>query len=116
MQDAVFGCDGVVIESNYDDDMLRNGPYSAVLKSRIAGRRGHLSNAECACLAPVLARCGTRSIVLGHLSETNNTPELAYKASREKLREYNITIAGETFAADVRLQVAKPSGTVEIMP
>lgn len=116
VQNAVFGCDGVVIESNYDEEMLQNGPYCAFLKKRIAGKRGHLSNGECACLAPVLARCGTRSIVLAHLSETNNTPALAYSASRGKLREYGFTIAGETFAADLRLQVAKPAGIVEIMP
>lgn len=116
VQNAVFGCDGVVIESNYDKVMLQNGPYRDFLKKRIAGKRGHLSNDDCACLAPVLARCGTRSIVLAHLSETNNTSALAYSASSAKLREYGVTIAGETFAADVRLQVAKPNGTVEVMP
>jgi len=114
VQDAVFGCDAVVIESNHDPVMLENGPYPPSLKSRIAGRKGHLSNPACACLAPVLARCGTRSIVLAHLSETNNTPQKAYDASRQKLREYGVTIAGEVFAADLCLQVAKPNGIIEV--
>lgn len=114
VQDAVFGCENVVIEANYDDEMLKNGPYSAALKRRIAGQRGHLSNELCACLAPVLARCGTKSIVLAHLSETNNTPDTAYAAVRGKLREYGVTLAGETFAADLKLQVARPDGAVQI--
>jgi len=115
VQDAVFGCDAVVIESNHDLFMLENGPYNATLKRRIAGKKGHLSNDACACLAPVLARCGTRSIVLAHLSETNNTPEKAYEASRSKLREYGVTIAGETFAADLRLAVAAPKHIVTVI-
>lgn len=114
VQDAVFGCDYVVIESNYDEAMLVNGPYNAMLKRRIAGKKGHLANEMCACLAPVLARCGTRSIVLAHLSETNNTPALAFSATRDKLKEYGVSIAGEAFAADLRLQVAKPAGIVQI--
>ncbi len=115
VQDAVFGCNAVVIESNHDLDMLKYGPYNAALKQRIMGKKGHLSNSSCACLAPVLVRCGTQSIVLAHLSETNNTPRLAYDASSEKLREYGITIAGETFAADVRLKVADVKGIVTII-
>ncbi len=114
VQDAVFGCDYVVIESNYDETMLTNGPYPAMLKRRIAGKKGHLSNELCACLAPVLARCGTKSIVLAHLSETNNTPKLAYDTTREKLLEYGVSIAGEVFAADLKLQVAHPCGIVEV--
>jgi len=115
VQDALFGCDAVLVESNHDLLMLENGPYNASLKKRIAGKRGHLSNSSCACLAPVLARCGTRSIVLAHLSETNNTPKKAYNTSRDKLHEYGVTLAGETFAADLRLAVAEPKGIVTII-
>lgn len=115
VQDALFGCDAVLVESNHDLTMLENGPYTPSLKKRIAGKNGHLSNSSCACLAPVLARCGTRSIVLAHLSETNNTPQKAYSASRDKLREYGVTIAGETFAADLRLAVAEPKRIVTII-
>lgn len=114
VQDALFGCDYVVAESNYDEDMLKYGPYPAVLKQRIAAKRGHLSNRECACLAPVLARCGTKSLVLAHLSETNNTPRAAYTACREKLAEYGVSLCGEGLAGDLLLQVASPTQPVKI--
>ncbi len=106
VQDALFGCDCVLVESNHDLGMLEHGPYHPTLKRRIASDRGHLSNYACSCLAPVLARCGTRSIVLGHLSETNNTPRLAFTETREKLAEYGVKLCGESFAGDVKLQVA----------
>lgn len=115
VQDAVFGCDAVLIESNHDTEMLENGPYPMSLVRRISGRTGHLSNRSCACIAPVLARCGTKSIVLAHLSETNNTPEKAYSASLEKLTEYGVKVHGVDFAADLKLQVAPPKGIVQIM-
>ena len=82
---AVFSrlsdCDRVIIESNYDDDMLTNGPYPYYLKQRIRSQRGHLSNADCARLVGALADAGVRSFLLAHLSEENNTPERALAAS-----------------------------------
>ena len=71
------GADAALIEANHDEAMLRAGPYPAYLKKRILSDRGHLSNAECTYLAAVLARQGTRTIVLGHLSKQNNVPGLA---------------------------------------
>lgn len=114
VQDALFGCDSVLIESNYDPLLLQNGPYPKFLKERIDSARGHLSNAACACLAPVLARCGTRSISLAHLSETNNTPRLAFEATKERLNEYGVSLCGECFAGDLRLQVASVAQITEI--
>ena len=114
VQDAVFGCDSVLIESNYDPYLLENGPYPQFLKERIGGNRGHLSNTACACIAPVLARCGTRSICLAHLSENNNTPRLAFDATKERLNEYGVKLCGETFAGDLRLQVAGVAKITEI--
>lgn len=114
VQDALFGCDFVVAESNYDEDMLRFGPYPEVLKQRIAAKRGHLSNTDCACLAPVLARCGTKSLVLAHLSKTNNAPPVAYKACKDKLNEYGVRLCGEGFAGDMLLQVASSSEITKI--
>lgn len=114
VQDAVFGCDYAVIESNYDEEMLTAGPYSDMLKRRISGGRGHLSNTLCACLAPVLTRCGAKSLVLAHLSETNNTPQAAYNATHDKLTEYGVSVAGEAFAADVKLSVAAVKGITQI--
>lgn len=73
--------DTVVIESNYDPDMLRNGPYPPDLQARIRGGHGHLSNPECAEAIREFRHDGLRHIFLCHLSEHNNTPELAYRES-----------------------------------
>lgn len=74
---GLLGADLVVVESNHDEDMLRAGPYPYHLKQRVLSDRGHLSNAACAAFLPELLGSGTRRFVLGHLSRTNNTPELA---------------------------------------
>ncbi len=73
----ISGCDLVLIESNYDEDMLKNGPYPYPLKKRIASPTGHLSNADSAREVRRLIESGTRRIVLGHLSRENNTPAVA---------------------------------------
>ncbi len=78
MLENLEGCHAVVIESNHDPEMLKNGPYPYELKKRIASKYGHLSNADCATLASRLYEGGTRHIMLAHLSEENNLPELAY--------------------------------------
>ncbi|MBP5230906.1 MAG: MBL fold metallo-hydrolase [Clostridia bacterium] len=82
---AMSGCRRVVIESNYDPDLLENGPYTPQLKRRIAGPFGHLSNPECASLLPHLLRHGTERIMLAHLSEQNNTPEIARETAEAAL-------------------------------
>lgn len=114
VQDAVFGADGVIIESNHDEAMLRNGPYPYHLKERILGKNGHLSNSSCAALLPALVRCGARGILLAHLSENNNTPFLAYKQSAEMLRSYGVKLSGEEFAADACLGVAEVKSPTEL--
>ena len=75
--------DTVVIESNYDPYMLAHGPYPPDLQARIRGGHGHMSNQECADALARFAHEGLRNVFLCHLSEHNNTPELALKASRE---------------------------------
>jgi phosphoribosyl 1,2-cyclic phosphodiesterase len=72
--------DALVVESNHDEAMLRAGPYPWVLKQRILGERGHLSNDATAALVGACAHRGLRTVVLAHLSETNNTPALARTA------------------------------------
>lgn len=79
--------DTVVIESNYDLEMLRNGPYPKDLQDRICGGHGHLSNVECAEALRDFAHPGLRNIFLCHLSEHNNTPDLAYRTNSEVLQE-----------------------------
>lgn len=77
--------DVLLIETNHDLDMLRNGPYPWSLKQRIAGRHGHLSNHDAADGLPELMTDRLRWVALYHLSETNNLPALAAAAVGEVL-------------------------------
>lgn len=81
----------VVIEANYDLEMLRGGTYPVELQDRICGGHGHLSNAECADAIREFMHPGLKNIFLCHLSEHNNTPQKALETctpalGREKVR------------------------------
>lgn len=80
----------VVIESNYDMDMLMGGPYTYELKMRIVQGCGHLSNDECADAIRRFWHPGLRNIFLCHLSENNNTHDLAYKSAVRALEESDV--------------------------
>ena len=82
--------DTLVIESNYDMDMLMSGSYPYELKMRIVQGCGHLSNDECASALKRVVHPGLRNIFLCHLSENNNTPEKAYEASSRALSEAGV--------------------------
>ncbi len=97
MLSALAGCEAVVIEANHDVDMLVSGRYPYPLKKRILSDSGHLSNENCAWLATQLALWGTKYITLGHLSENNNTPEKAYKASVNLLTKNNFAVDKDVF-------------------
>lgn len=73
------GCDCLMVESNHDDTMLRNGPYPARVRYRIAGPGGHLSNRAAAQLLQDLVHEGLSTVVLLHLSDRCNRPELAVR-------------------------------------
>lgn len=77
--------DVLLIETNHDLDMLRNGPYPWVLKQRVASRHGHLSNRDAADGLPELITDRLRWVVAYHLSQTNNLPALAAAAVGERL-------------------------------
>lgn len=77
--------DCLVIESNHDLQMLRTGPYPWYLKQRVASRHGHLSNHEAAAGVVELLSDRLSSVVLYHLSRTNNLPALAAQAMGERL-------------------------------
>lgn len=85
IRENLRGCEAVVLESNHDLDMLMTGPYPRDLKMRVASKRGHLSNRECADFAIELAESGTRGILLAHLSKENNEPTLALEESERAL-------------------------------
>ena len=100
--EAIAGADIVLLESNHDPEMLRNNPsYPQRLKTRILGRKGHLSNEAGAQAAVQLLQSGTRHLLLGHLSQENNTPHLAYETAAAAL-----TQAGAMIETDVTLHVA----------
>lgn len=77
VKNSVMGCSAVLIEANYDENMLRNGPYPAYLKERIRSKYGHLSNSDCGSFSAELVRNGTTRLILGHLSQENNAPQNA---------------------------------------
>ena len=78
VSDALIGCRSVIIESNHDVNMLKYGTYPEFLKERILSACGHLSNADCAEFCKLLVSYGCRDITLFHLSDDNNTRELAF--------------------------------------
>ena len=81
----IDACDALIIESNHDPDMLAGGPYPPSLKARVGGRLGHLSNAEAAALVSEIDTGALQHVVVAHLSESNNRPELARAALAEAL-------------------------------
>ncbi len=78
-------CTGLYLEFNHDPELLQNGEYPPNLKKRIAGPRGHLSNAQAADLLAALAHPRLQHVWLAHLSRRNNRPELAVAAARDAL-------------------------------
>lgn len=74
----------VILEANYDPQLLLYGPYPEFLKRRIASTKGHLSNEASGEIAAKLVERGCRGFILGHLSETNNR----YRKALETVREY----------------------------
>ena len=105
---GLAGADLVLIESNYEPRMLEMSAYPYYLRRRIASDRGHLSNPDCADTVRRLAEGGTARFVLAHLSQENNTPELALATAQAALTE-----AGMTEGRDYLLTVAARSRATE---
>lgn len=104
------GLDTIFIESNHDINMLMAGPYPYVLKQRILGHRGHLSNEDCGRLLGQLLNDRTENVFLSHLSKENNFPELAFETVRMeidlgdnsyKARDFNIRVADRNAPSDI---------------
>ena len=90
----------VVLESNYDPNMLMMGSYPYALKRRVMSEEGHLSNEDAGKFCIELVKEGTERILLAHLSKENNFPELAYETSKGILAQNNI-IVGQDIKLDV---------------
>jgi phosphoribosyl 1,2-cyclic phosphodiesterase len=95
---ALAGCQALLLECNHDEGMLRSGPYHPALKKRILGSHGHLSNAAAGELLSRCLHAGLQTIAAAHLSEHNNTPELARAA-----------LAAALGAGDSDIRVAHPT-------
>lgn len=99
------------IESNYDIESLKTGPYPGFLKNRIIGQFGHLSNVESALSVRSLVEKGKERFMLAHLSEVNNTKELAKNTLFEELLKIKVK------EGDIDLKIADqyvPSEVIEI--
>ena len=106
VRDEVFekmnGSQIVLLESNHDTQKLElNQKYPSWLKRRIAGTKGHLSNTSAGAAALRLYSLGVKQVILGHLSEENNSPTLAYRAVRDFLHQ-----RGVTEGTDIHIDVA----------
>ncbi|MDR0850798.1 MAG: MBL fold metallo-hydrolase [Christensenellaceae bacterium] len=100
----LYGSDVLYIEANHDEQMLLENPkYSLSLKNRIMSPKGHLSNTSCGLVLVKLIKTGVKQVVLSHLSEENNTPELAYLTVKNILLQNGIN-EGEHVFVDVAFQ------------
>ena len=85
VRDRLAGSNVLIVESNHDLDMLRDGDYPWSLKQRVGGRHGHLSNDASATLLTDVVGGDSFCVALAHLSEKNNAPELAALSARDAL-------------------------------
>jgi phosphoribosyl 1,2-cyclic phosphodiesterase len=103
MVEAFRSCDALLMESNYDPGMLRDGPYPWSLKERILSPLGHVSNDDVARFLGTGLSETCRTVVLAHLSQKNNHPEIARMAAEGALRRRGRT--------EVRLELTSHEGT-----
>ena len=97
----LMGSNLILLESNHNVEMLKMGRYPWYLKQRILGQNGHLCNDMAAKTSTYLAENGTKTVILGHLSEENNIPELAYQTVYNEMTQKGIEVG-----KDVALSVA----------
>ncbi len=114
IREGIMDSDIILIESNHDVNMLKYGPYPYDLKRRVLSELGHLSNEDCARAVISVLGHKHRKIVLGHLSGTNNVPELAFKTVEGILTEEGTEIGP---GKDMDLKLAsriRPSSFFEV--
>lgn len=83
----IKNADAIFLESNYDDDMLQTGHYPPYLKVRISSDLGHLSNTQAGMIALEHASPRLKHVFLSHISENNNTPELAFRTFNNFIKQ-----------------------------
>lgn len=109
--------DALIVEANHDEGLLHAGPYPPVVQARIASARGHLSNLAAARLARTVAHAGLRHLVLAHLSQQNNTPDVARRTVEGSLRTSafrgTLSVAGQDRV--VQFDVARAQRVEQLM-
>lgn len=110
--DCLSNMDVLLLESNHDIKMLQVGPYPYPLKQRILSERGHLSNEASGRLLSRVLHDGTKKVFLGHLSQDNNIPDLAYEAVR---LEITMSQDNSYRGDDFDISVAKRSEPSELI-
>lgn len=98
VKEQLRGCDCVLLEANHDVEMLRQGPYPWFIKQRVMSRLGHLSNHALAEFLECDFDGAARYFILAHLSESNNSPQVARLAAQEALERrrsrFPLSLAG----------------------
>lgn len=89
--DMLSRCKVVYLECNHDINMLAGCHYPQIVKERISGKNGHLSNDQCAIASTKLAMAQTKVIVLSHISQNSNKPEVAYNRVAQELELAGLT-------------------------
>ena len=97
VMEIIKGSALIYIESNHDKKLMRDCQYPFIVKQRIMGDNGHLSNEQAATAIVELARSGTKHFVLSHISENSNTIEKAYLASARALEEAGFCLEKDVF-------------------
>lgn len=105
VKENVKDSDLLLIESNHDVDMVKDGPYPYMLKQRVLSDVGHLSNENCGKMLTEVLSDKMKYIFLGHLSEQNNTPMLAFETAKKALENQGVEIGG-----DINMYVAPRYG------
>lgn len=108
LEDSSF----LLLEANYDPEILKCSPYPYLLKQRIAGPNGHLPNEDAGKTISFLMNSGLQNVMLGHLSRENNFPELAYKTVVDTLIENKLD------CSKIKINIAnrfEPSELVEVV-
>ncbi len=107
LADHLAACEVLLLESNHDPELLSRGPYPAHLKRRIASARGHLSNQQAhAFLRELSPR--THTVVLMHLSGTNNAASIALEVARDALAGRAVTLHAASQSTPLLLDAAAP--------
>lgn len=110
IMDHLKGSNGILMEFNHDIHMVQAGSYPFHLKQRILGEHGHLSNEVAAQVLVDIYHEDLKWALLGHLSQENNVPDLAYITAKVALEEQNIEVG-----KDIELSVARRNGVSQIL-